>query len=59
MTALLGRHGRRAEMVLAKDSMHNALRAFERARGEDTQTDTRSADAETTTGTNDAQKLLQ
>ena len=46
-------------MVLAKDSMHNALRAFERARGEDTQTDTRSADAETTTGTNDAQKLLQ
>jgi hypothetical protein len=39
--------------------MHNALKAFERARGEDTPTDTQSADAETTSGTNDAQKLLQ
>jgi hypothetical protein len=34
-----------------------AERVREGARGEDTQPDTQSADAETTAGTNDAQKL--
>ena len=46
-------------LTIDQQGMHNALKAFERARGEDTPTDTQSADAETTSGTNDAQKLLQ
>jgi integrase len=46
-------------LKIDQQGMHNALKAFEKARGEDTQTDTQSADAETTSGTNGARKSLQ
>jgi hypothetical protein len=45
-------------LKIDQQGMHNALKAFEKARGEHTQADTQSADAETTSGMNDAQKLL-
>jgi hypothetical protein len=46
--------------LLEHRSAGHAQRAegFETARGEDTQTDTQSTDAETTSGTNDALKFL-
>ena len=37
--------------------MHNALKAFENARREDTQADTQSPNPQTTAGTNGAEKL--
>jgi len=46
-------------LKIDQQGMHNALKAFEKARGEHTQADTQSATAETTSGMNDAQKLLQ
>jgi len=46
-------------LKIDQQGMHNALKAFEKARGEHTQADTQSAGAETTSGMNDAQKLLQ
>jgi len=46
-------------LKIDQQGMHNALKAFERARGEHTQADTQSAGAETRSGMNDAQKLLQ
>ena len=43
-----------------QQGMHNALKAFVKARGgEDTQTDTQIANADATTATTEAQKLLQ
>ena len=47
-------------LKIDQQGMHNALKAFEKARGgEDTQTDTQISNAETQTSATDAQKLLQ
>jgi hypothetical protein len=45
-------------LKIDQQRIHNALKAFEKARGEDAQSDTQISNADDATATMDAQKLL-